>query len=178
MTLTCRDPRASAGGMHLHSNSRQDAAMRQGERPHGATVHLLAGLNGSGKSTHARLLEKECPAVRFSLDEWMLRLYQLSYDEPSYPALAERCVSLIWDIAQQVLVTGTDVVLDWNQWSRARRRSWRERTEAAGHRLVLHHLAVPLDTAIERTEQRAHLATPNSHALDAAAVRHLAGLFE
>jgi predicted kinase len=152
--------------------------MGKGERAESATVHLLAGLNGSGKSTHARQLEKDCPAVRFSLDEWMLRLYQLRYDEPSYPALAERCMSLIWDTAQQILAAGTDVVLDWNQWSRARRRTWRERVEAAGHQLVLHHLAVPLDTAIARAEQRAELDTPNSHDLDAAAVRHLAALFE
>lgn len=143
-----------------------------------ATVHLLAGLNGSGKSTHARLLERECPAVRFSLDEWMLRLFRLRYDEPSYPAFAERCMSLIWDTAQQVLITGTDVVLDWNQWSRARRRTWRERVEAVGHRPVLHHLEVPLETAIQRVEQRAGHAPPDAHVLDAEAVRHLAGMFE
>ncbi|MGH3471106.1 MAG: AAA family ATPase [Nocardioidaceae bacterium] len=152
--------------------------MGSGERTRTATVHVLAGLNGSGKSTHARRLEKERPAVRFSLDEWMLRLHQIRYDDPSYPALADRCVSLIWDTAQQVLVTGTDVVLDWNQWSRARRRFWRERAGAAGHRLVLHHLTAPLDTAIHRAEQRANLAPSDSHNLDAAAVRHLADLFE
>jgi predicted kinase len=87
-----------------------------------ASVHLLAGLNGAGKSTHARRLERACPAVRFTLDEWMLRLHQVCYNDPRYPALAERCKDLIWDTALQVLATGTDVVLDWNQWSRARRQ--------------------------------------------------------
>lgn len=49
-----------------------------------ATVHLLAGLNGAGTSTHARPLERECPAARFTLDEWMLRSFQTSYDDPRY----------------------------------------------------------------------------------------------
>ncbi|MDN5726533.1 MAG: ATP-binding protein [Propionibacteriales bacterium] len=34
-----------------------------------STVHLLCGLNGAGKTTHARRLEAELPAVRFTLDE-------------------------------------------------------------------------------------------------------------
>jgi len=37
-------------------------------------IHLLAGLNGAGKRSHARHLEASLPAVRFSLDEWMLQL--------------------------------------------------------------------------------------------------------
>lgn len=48
-----------------------------------AEVHLLAGLNGSGKTTHARRLEKTVPAVRFTLDEWMLRLHDMKFDDPA-----------------------------------------------------------------------------------------------
>jgi predicted kinase len=32
-------------------------------------IHLLAGLNGAGKTTRARRLADTLPAVRFSLDE-------------------------------------------------------------------------------------------------------------
>ena len=77
-----------------------------------ATVHLVAGLNGAGKSTHARWLAHTCPAVRFTLDEWMLRLHENGYDDPRYRELRDGCTDLIWDVAQQVLSTGTDVVLD------------------------------------------------------------------
>lgn len=38
-------------------------------------LHLLYGLSGSGKSTLARTLQAQGPAVRFTLDEWMLRLH-------------------------------------------------------------------------------------------------------
>ena len=143
-----------------------------------ATVHLLAGLNGAGKSTLERRLERQCPAVRFTLGEWMLRLYQLSYDDPRYPELGERCQSLIWDVAKQVLATGTDVVLDWNLWSRARRQTWRDKVAATGHHPVLHHVRVSVDTAIRQAERRRREGVATAHVLDAEAVRHLARLFE
>ncbi len=142
------------------------------------TVHLLAGLNGAGKSTHARRLEQESRAVRFTLDEWMLRLYQLSYDDPGYPELSERCQNLIWDVAKQVLATGTDVVLDWNQWSCARRQTWRDKVVEAGHHPVLHYVKAPVETAIRQVENRHREGDAIAHVLDADAVRHLARLFE
>ncbi len=141
-----------------------------------ATVHLLVGLNAAGKTTHARRLEQEVPAVRFTLDEWVLRLFGTAYDHPTYPEQARRCQHLIWDLACQVLATGTDVVLDWNQWSRQRRDHWRDRAGAEGHATVVHYLPVPVDTAIARAAQRG--SDRHSHDLDAAAVRHLAGMLE
>lgn len=142
------------------------------------TVHLLAGLNGAGKTTHARRLEREAPAVRFSLDEWMLRLHGLRYDDPRYPKLAAATRDLIWDTARQVLSSAVDVVLDWNLWSRALRAEWAGRARAAGHGVVLHHVTATVATAIERAERRASAVEPWSHVLDEEAVRHLAGLFE
>lgn len=143
------------------------------------TVHLLCGLNGAGKTTLARELEASLPAVRFSLDEWMLRLYPgLHYASEDYGSRAETCKGLIWETALQVLRAGTDVVLDWNQWSRARRALWRGKAVSAGFGVELHHVATPLDTAIEQTRRRTLAAEPGSHALTDDGVRHLAGIFE
>jgi predicted kinase len=143
-----------------------------------AIVHLLAGLNGAGKTTYARRLAAERPAVRFTLDEWMLRLHRLPFDDPRYAALAADCQDLIWDTALQVLSVGVDVVLDWNQWSRQRRATWRARAEEAGYAVLLHYLDVSLETAIARTAQRARDGVATAHVVDEAAVRHLERLFE
>ena len=110
-----------------------------------ATVHLLVGLNGAGKTTHARRLEQDLPAARFSLDERMIRAHGLPYDDPAYPALAEAEQEEIWQEALLVLARGTDVVLDWNQWSRSRRAQWRERARVAGCGVVVHHVRAPLE---------------------------------
>jgi len=138
-------------------------------------LHVLCGLVGAGKTTYARRLASELPAVRFGLDEWMLRLYELPYDDPGYAEHLEACTSLIWDTAQQVLELGRDVILDWNQWSRERRALWRARATAAGCELLLHHVDVPLETAVRQATSRRAVG---SHALTAEAVRHFAGIFE
>lgn len=78
-------------------------------------VHLLCGLVGVGKTTLARQMARDGAAVRFSLDEWMLRLYGLGYEDREYVAKLDGCKALIWDMALQVLATGHDVILDWNQ---------------------------------------------------------------
>jgi predicted kinase len=140
-------------------------------------VHLFCGLVGVGKTTLARRIADEQVAVRFSLDEWMLRLYGLRYDDPEYVARLDACKALIWDTAHQVLATGHDVVLDWNQWSRQRRAEWASAASAAGAIPVLHYVDVPLDVAIRRAVGRAE-TDPGSHRLDETGVRHLASILE
>lgn len=138
-------------------------------------VHLLAGLNGSGKTAFARELEVSLPGVRFTLDEWMLRLHQLEFDHPDYPAAAARCRELIWTTAVNVLRAGAPVILDWNLWSRARRAEWWNRACAVGAPCVLHYVNVPINVAIIRAAAR---VDPAAHTLAATDIRHLAGLFE
>ncbi|WP_163541652.1 AAA family ATPase [Occultella kanbiaonis] len=109
-----------------------------------ARVHLFYGLAGSGKSTLARALAEGGRAVRFTLDEWMLRLYpELGFDSPEYGDHAEQVKELIWSVAEQVLAAGTDVVLDWNSWS-VEGRGWAvEHARRGGARVVLHTSSPP-----------------------------------
>lgn len=136
---------------------------------------MLAGLPGAGKTTVARDIAEAGRAVRFTLDEWMLRLYGMSYDDPQYGECAALCRDLIWDTAQQVLEAGVDVVFDWSQWSRMKRAEWVERAAKAGYALTLHYVATPLEVAVERAERR---HSEFAHPIDEAAVAHMARLFE
>ncbi|MGI8701098.1 MAG: valine--tRNA ligase [Nocardioidaceae bacterium] len=142
------------------------------------TVHLMCGLPASGKTTLARRLATERPAVRFTLDEWMLRLHGLHYDDTGYAARAAACQEQIWQIALQILGLGHDVVLDWNQWSRARRASWLQRAEEAGFQVLLHQITTPFAEAVARAAARAQADDADSHQIDEAGVRHLAGILE
>src|SRR5206468_2276287 len=77
--------------------------------------------------------------------------------------------------ATQVLRTGSDVILDWNQWSRQRRAEWRDRAQASGWAVVLYHLDVSVERAVRRAQER---ESALGHDLDEGGVRHLAALFE
>lgn len=140
-----------------------------------ATVHLLCGLPGSGKSTVARQIVEDHGAVRFTLDEWMLRLHGLRYDHPDYGSKAADCRELMWDTACQVLATGADVVLDWSQWSRAKRAEWAGRARERDYRVVLHDVIVDSATAIEQAASRTDEYT---HQIDEPGVRYMVELLE
>jgi predicted kinase len=52
-----------------------------------ATVHLIHGCLGAGKTTFAKKLAEEVNGVRFNPDEWMVRLY--GEDPPADPLQAD-----------------------------------------------------------------------------------------
>ena len=78
-----------------------------------ATAHLIHGFLGVGKTTFARQLEQRMPAIRFSQDEWMTRLYG---DDPPVEHFAEFCRRVdeqIGEVWPRCLELGLDVVLDF-----------------------------------------------------------------
>ena len=143
-------------------------------------VHLLYGLVGSGKTTLARALCADGRAVRFSLDEWMIRLYPgLSFDTAEYGRRTEIVKDLIWSVAEQVLRSGADVVLDWNSWSRARRAWAVQRAAAIGAEVILHHLDASAEQATARVQARS--CDPRSvfaHVIGREGNEHLASIME
>jgi predicted kinase len=143
-------------------------------------VHLLYGLAGSGKTTLARVLAADGKAVRFTLDEWMIRLYPgLSPWSPEYGRQTEVVKDLIWSVAEQVLGAGTDVVLDWNSWSRER-RAWAVRRAAdIPAPVVLHRLVASIERASAQAAQRSRdQRTVYAHPISQQDNEHLASIME
>lgn len=77
-------------------------------------LYFYAGKMGSGKSTHSLQLAKEIKAVHISEDEWLTALYpdQITNFE-EYLKFASRIKPLLSKHIQQILTSGTDVVLDF-----------------------------------------------------------------
>ncbi|HUL52782.1 MAG TPA: ATP-binding protein [Opitutaceae bacterium] len=119
-----------------------------------ATLHLIHGPVGSGKTTFARQLERQIRAVRFTPDEWMLVLYGDRGPEAAFHETLGRVFELIWEHAGRVLGTGTDVIMDCGFWSRASRDDARRRAAALGASYRLYALTCPADVARQRTLRR------------------------
>lgn len=111
---------------------------------------LLCGLPGAGKTTLARRLEEQMPALRLCPDEWMTELAVDLFDE----AARERLEGLFWGLAQRVLRLGGSVILENGFWGRAERDEKRAGARALGAAVELHYLDVPLDELWRRVELR------------------------
>ncbi|MGQ0431493.1 MAG: AAA family ATPase [Microthrixaceae bacterium] len=138
----------------------------------------MCGLVAAGKTTLARQLAAELPAVRLSRDEWMLRLFGGRFDDPAYVERLAPCTALMWDVALEIVGSGSSVILDWNFWSRDRRADARHRAGAAEVGIVLHWLDLPVDEAVQRARLRLNARPADAHEIDEAGVRHFATIFE
>lgn len=119
------------------------------------TLYLTCGLPGSGKTTLAKRLEREAPALRLTGDEWMHDLYPgISTTEAETGPGRSRVERLQWRIALRVLELGSDVVVDWGVWAREERDLCRTGARALGARVVLCLLDPPVDELWSRLSRR------------------------
>lgn len=112
-----------------------------------ATVHLLCGSTGAGKTTHARALADEIGAARFSIDEWMTALFWPDAPAPIDPDWAmervRRAGALMWATALDVARRGTPCILEAGLTTRAERARWAALATTDAVPIRLHWLDVP-----------------------------------
>jgi predicted kinase len=123
-----------------------------------ATLHVIFGPCGAGKTTYAHALARREGAVAFVLDEWGARLFGPDVSGPlDFRWMLERlgrCEALIWSTANAVLAAGTSVVLDIGAMRRADRERIRQIAEGAGLRLQWHFVDAPQEVRRARVAGR------------------------
>lgn len=134
-----------------------------------ATAHLLHGFIGSGKTTFARQLEVELPAVRFTLDEWMVERHGQNPPEATFKSLYEALSEQLWQEALAMLSAGTDVILDTGFWSYQSRVLAREKILSLGAVPKFYKVSCPRQMMRERTLQRSSNPPMDSLWIDGAA---------
>jgi len=111
---------------------------------------LICGLPASGKTTLARQLADEIPAIRLDKDQWVTQLGHDVWDDD----LRVRVERQLWALTQELLAHGQSVILEWGHWARAERDAKRLGARSLGVGVELHYLDAPLDDLIERAERR------------------------
>jgi predicted kinase len=118
------------------------------------TVHLLYGGLGAGKTTFAKQLERDLPALRLTHDEWMRHLYGEDPPLVLFPIYNQRISELLDTLWPRCLELGVSVVLDFGFWSRLERDTLRARVEKLGFRHQLYALEGDAELRWQRVEQR------------------------
>jgi predicted kinase len=119
-----------------------------------ATLHLMVGLPCSGKTTLARKLEHELPALRLTVDEWHIRLFGQDAKETEHDARHSLIEAILWNIASRSLELGTNVILDYGFWAREEREDYRSRAKLLGVSSEVHYQDVPEDELLRRLKKR------------------------
>ena len=143
-----------------------------------ATLHLMVGLPCSGKTTLARQLEKELPALRLSPDEWQLRLFGQDVEDPAHSTRHDLIEAMLWELAARLLVLGTNVILEFGFWAREEREDFRSRAKQLGASSEVHFLDVPEEELLRRLAQRNSLPSQGTFQITVERMQPWIGLFQ
>ncbi len=118
--------------------------------PCAATMLLVVGLPGAGKTTRAKELAAANRALRLTPDHWMIPLFGEPMADGKRFVLEGRLIS----IALQALRLGTSVVLDYGLWGRDERWALRWLARSAGASCQVVYLPVDKDAQLARIAHR------------------------
>jgi predicted kinase len=139
-----------------------------------ATLLLMVGLPGAGKTTRAKELALAHRALRLTPDEWMISLYDGTQPEGKRDLLE----GLLISVARQALRLGTSVVLDFGLWSRDERSALRWLARSAGASCQVIYLPVDLDLQRARIAHRQATAPHRTFPMSDADIVSWRGQFE
>ena len=115
-----------------------------------ATMFLMVGLPGAGKTTRAVELAAAHRALRFTPDHWMIPLFGDSLADGKRFVLEGRLISA----ALQALRLGISVVLDFGLWGRDERSALRWLARSAGASCQVVYLPVDKNVQLARIAHR------------------------
>ena len=120
------------------------------QNPRTATLLLMVGLPGAGKTTRAKELAAAHRALRLTPDEWMISLFDGTQPDGKRDILEGRLIT----VALHALRLGTSVVLDFGLWSRDERSALRWLARSAGASCQVVYLPVDKDVQRARVARR------------------------
>lgn len=137
--------------------------MKENQKP---IAHIIVGFIGSGKTTFARKLETETGAIRFTKDEWMVRVFGNSPPKDKFEEYDSKMATLATDMALKCLKAGVSVVIDEGFWVKEHRDAIKEKVINVGAIPRMYYLEVPLEIMKARTLKRSQKPPIDSFTID------------
>ena len=136
------------------------------------TLTFFTGKMGAGKTTRSKQLAAAHNAVLLSEDDWLAALYpnQISSLD-DYLQYSGRLKVQFRHLVQSILISGTDVVMDFPGNTRRQRAWFRQLAEEVNAPVKLVFLEVSDAVCLERIAQRA-IEQPERAATDTAELFH------
>jgi len=122
-----------------------------------AILHLMVGLPCSGKTTKARILEKEYNALLLTTDKWHIKLYGNRThlkDHKEHDKMHDKVEKMLWEIGKRVLALGIDVILDFGFWGKEERDWFRSEAKRLNVGFKIHYMNVDEKELFSRLNKR------------------------
>lgn len=120
--------------------------------------HVIEGPVGAGKTTFANKLGQELRTPPLILDAWFVTLFRS--DRPDrdlwewYAARKQRCIDQITDVAQGLLGTDHDAIVELGLLQRESRKNYYARLNDIGAAYVVYVLDAPMPERLARVRKR------------------------
>lgn len=131
-----------------------------------ATVYLIAGFIGSGKTTFSKKLESETGALRFTKDEWMIKVFGNNPKADNFAKFDDLLANLATDIALKCAARGVDVIIDDGFWFKKQRDDIIKRINSIEANIKGYYLRCPKDILEKRVWERSKQISDNSFVID------------
>ena len=143
-----------------------------------ATLRLLCGLPGAGKTTRAKELEAAGAGIRLNADEWVCRLYPDDAENAARDERKHLVEQVQWELVERLLTSGISVVLDWGVWTRAERDNYRQRARELGADVEMVFVDAPIETLHQRVAERNLDLPPGTFSISVEELDEWAARFE
>ena len=115
-----------------------------------ATIHLMCGFIGFGKTTITKQLETKLHAMRLTHDEIMVKRYGRNMPQEEFDSNYKKVDDYIRAEAAKYIQAGQDVILDYGFWNHAKREEYFNFAKSLTDNVVFHLVLCDIKTAKQR----------------------------